>query len=153
MSAQCSRSWPPEQLDALRALWASGKSASVCAEQLGGRTRNAVIGMVHRLGLPKRQTRVVGRVSARPMACSKPKVPRPAQPARIAQPMVVYAPLPRTEAWKPLPGTQPVGLTDLGASMCRWPVTVDRPWLFCGAAADGVYCSAHKARSVMGVRP
>jgi GcrA cell cycle regulator len=152
MSAQCSRSWPSEQLDALRALWASGKSASVCAEQLGGRTRNAVIGMVHRLGLPKRQTRVGGRVYG-PAQPPKPKAPRPALPARVGPPVVVYAPLPRSAAWEQLPGTQPVGLTDLGASMCRWPVTVDRPWLFCGAAADKVYCSAHKARSVMGVRP
>jgi GcrA cell cycle regulator len=151
MSAQCSRSWPPEQLELLEQLWASGKSASVCAETIGGRTRNAVIGMVHRLGLPKRRTRHVGP-QIRPAKPPKPKAPRAALPARIALPVVVYAPLPRSAAWEPLPGTQPVGLMDLGASMCRWPVTVDRPWLFCGAAADGVYCAAHSALSVMGVK-
>ena len=152
MSAQCSRSWPPEQLDALRALWASGKSASVCAEQLGGRTRNAVIGMVHRLGLPKRQTRVGGRVYG-PAKPPKPKAPRPALPARIAPPVVVYAPLPRSAAWEPLPGGEPVGLMGLVLNICKWPVTEDKPFRFCGAHTDGIYCAHHKARSVMGVRP
>jgi len=151
MSAD-SRAWPAGQVEMLEDLWSRGYSASSCAETIGGRTRNAVIGMVHRLGLPKRKTKVGGRVYG-PAKSRKPK-PRPVvKAARVALPVVVYAPLPRTAAWEPLPGTQPVGLMDLGASMCRWPVTVDRPWLFCGVGnSDGIYCATHKAMSVMGVK-
>ena len=32
--------------------------------------------------------------------------------------------------------------------MCKWPVSEDRPHLFCGAAAHGPYCEYHHALSV-----
>jgi GcrA cell cycle regulator len=44
-------SWTEERTALLRKLWAEGLSASQAAKQLGGVTRNAVIGKVHRLGL------------------------------------------------------------------------------------------------------
>ena len=47
-------SWTDERVDALRKLWAEGLSASQIAGQLGGVSRNAVIGKVHRLGLEGR---------------------------------------------------------------------------------------------------
>jgi GcrA cell cycle regulator len=37
-------------------MWAEGNSASQIAKELGGVTRNAVIGKVHRLGLSNRAT-------------------------------------------------------------------------------------------------
>lgn len=46
--------WTDERVDCLRAMWADGKSASQIAKELGGVTRNAVIGKVHRLGLSNR---------------------------------------------------------------------------------------------------
>ena len=47
-------SWTDERVEALKAMWAEGKSASQIAKELGGVTRNAVIGKVHRLGLSNR---------------------------------------------------------------------------------------------------
>ncbi len=47
-------SWTDERVETLRAMWAEGKSASQIAKELGGVTRNAVIGKVHRLGLSNR---------------------------------------------------------------------------------------------------
>ncbi|MCJ2079989.1 GcrA family cell cycle regulator [Methylobacterium sp. J-090] len=47
-------SWSDERVDLLRRLWQEGLSASQIAAQLGGVTRNAVIGKVHRLGLSGR---------------------------------------------------------------------------------------------------
>ncbi|KQP34593.1 hypothetical protein ASF27_03385 [Methylobacterium sp. Leaf102] len=47
-------SWSDERVDLLRRLWQDGLSASQVATQLGGVTRNAVIGKVHRLGLSGR---------------------------------------------------------------------------------------------------
>jgi len=47
-------SWSDERVDLLKRLWGEGQSASQIAKELGGVTRNAVIGKVHRLGLSNR---------------------------------------------------------------------------------------------------
>jgi GcrA cell cycle regulator len=47
-------SWTDERVETLKTMWADGKSASQIAKELGGVTRNAVIGKVHRLGLSNR---------------------------------------------------------------------------------------------------
>ena len=49
-------SWTDERVEKLKELWAEGMSASQIAKSLGGVTRNAVIGKVHRLGLSNRGT-------------------------------------------------------------------------------------------------
>jgi len=46
--------WTEERVELLKKLWADGLSASQIAAELGGITRNAVIGKVHRLGLSGR---------------------------------------------------------------------------------------------------
>jgi GcrA cell cycle regulator len=50
-------SWTEERVEQLKTLWAAGLSASQIAAELGGVTRNAVIGKVHRIGLPGRARR------------------------------------------------------------------------------------------------
>jgi GcrA cell cycle regulator len=47
-------SWTDERVELLKKLWSDGLSASQIAAELGGITRNAVIGKVHRLGLSGR---------------------------------------------------------------------------------------------------
>lgn len=47
-------SWTEDRVEKLTKLWADGLSASQIAAQLGGVSRNAVIGKVHRLHLPGR---------------------------------------------------------------------------------------------------
>ena len=49
-------SWTDERVEILKKMWGEGQSVSQIAEELGGVTRNAVIGKVHRLGLSKRAT-------------------------------------------------------------------------------------------------
>ena len=58
-------------------MWGEGQSASQIAKELGGVTRNAVIGKVHRLGLSNRAG------SAKPAAKEKPaaKTAAKAKPA------------------------------------------------------------------------
>ena len=51
---QAHMSWTDERVETLRKLWLGGHSASQVAAELGGVTRNAVIGKVHRLGLSGR---------------------------------------------------------------------------------------------------
>jgi len=46
--------WNDERVEQLKKLWAEGKSASQIAAEIGGVSRNAVIGKVHRLGLSGR---------------------------------------------------------------------------------------------------
>ena len=55
--------WTPTRVETLSSLWRDGLSASQVAKALGGVTRNAVIGKVHRLGL---SGRVAGGVVRRP---------------------------------------------------------------------------------------
>ncbi len=59
--------WTEDRVEILSKLWAEGLSASQIAKQLGGVTRNAVIGKVHRLGLSGR---------------AKPSRPKPAAKAK-----------------------------------------------------------------------
>ena len=47
-------SWNDERVEILKKMWGEGQSASQIAKELGGVTRNAVIGKVHRLGLSNR---------------------------------------------------------------------------------------------------
>ncbi|RLQ87180.1 GcrA family cell cycle regulator [Notoacmeibacter ruber] len=64
-------SWTDERVELLKKLWADGLSASQIANQLGGVSRNAVIGKVHRLKLSSR-----GRASQKPARPKKPSAPR-----------------------------------------------------------------------------
>lgn len=43
--------WTEDRIALLRRLWGEGWSSSKIAKELGGVTRNAVVGQVHRLGL------------------------------------------------------------------------------------------------------
>jgi GcrA cell cycle regulator len=51
-------SWTDERIDRLKAMWAKGATASQIADDLGGVSRNAVIGKAHRLGLEQRPSPV-----------------------------------------------------------------------------------------------
>ncbi|MHA3980882.1 sigma-70 family RNA polymerase sigma factor [Halovulum sp. GXIMD14794] len=48
---QSPTSWSESRVDRLRELWAAGMSASEIAQEMGGTSRNAVIGKLSRLGL------------------------------------------------------------------------------------------------------
>ena len=67
-------SWTDERVEILTKMWAEGNSASQIAKELGGVTRNAVIGKVHRLGLSNRAT----------TSTSNNLSPRQNQPQRVA---------------------------------------------------------------------
>ncbi len=53
-------SWTDDRVAMLRELWTKGLSASQIAVQLGGVSRNAVIGKAHRLGLESRPSPIRG---------------------------------------------------------------------------------------------
>jgi GcrA cell cycle regulator len=83
-----SLSWTDERIDRLKELWSQGRTASHIAEELGGVSRNAVIGKAHRLGLQSRPSPVKPNEPA-PKAKAKPKdrieaVPAP-EPKAVAE--------------------------------------------------------------------
>ncbi len=73
-------SWTDERVELLKKMWGEGQSASQIAKELGGVTRNAVIGKVHRLGL---SNRAGGPAPAAPAAPAKAEAPAP-KPAAAA---------------------------------------------------------------------
>ena len=80
-------SWTDERVARLSKLWAEGLSASQIATDLGGVTRNAVIGKVHRLGLSGRaKSTTGGRPKGAPDAPMTAPTGAPAghQPASVA---------------------------------------------------------------------
>jgi len=105
-------SWTDERVELLKKLWSEGQSASQIAKELGGVTRNAVIGKVHRLGLSNRNGGLAApEPAAGPGAATSPAAPpRPdpapepeaevAAPAEApaAQVAAVEAPAPAPEA-------------------------------------------------------
>ena len=137
--------WTDERVETLKKLWLDGLSASQIAKQLGGVTRNAVIGKVHRLGLSGR---------AAPSQPTRPafKAPRPPRP-------VTAAPAPRrmeaVASASPAPTTPVVYVEEpgsatvltLGAHMCKWPIgdPSSDGFTFCGrrTGAEGPYCIEH----------
>jgi GcrA cell cycle regulator len=136
--------WTDERVELLKKLWLEGLSASQIAKQLGGVTRNAVIGKVHRLGLS-------GRATPSQPARVAFKAPRPARPAPSPQPRRMVEPRemvraePRPVLRDETPGSATV-LT-LGAHMCKWPIgdpSADS-FTFCGKRSDGdaPYCVQH----------
>lgn len=95
-------SWTDERVETLKRMWAEGQSASQIAKELGGVTRNAVIGKVHRLGLSNRVTggtvRDEDEVEApAPAAPPRAEAPRPAEPPRVEPAPVRPAPAPAAE--------------------------------------------------------
>jgi GcrA cell cycle regulator len=88
-------SWTDERVETLRQMWVDGKSASQIAKELGGVTRNAVIGMVHRLGLSNRGGNAeAGVEETRPPAVAAAA----SEPAAIVEPEPAYDGSPEPEA-------------------------------------------------------
>lgn len=147
--------WTEERVEYLKKLWADGLSASDIARELGGTSRNAVIGKVHRLGLSGRYLKVSSRIVSAPAkkkrinrinlqrALTEQK-PAPAQ-ANGHDEMGLEA----TEATdltyeKPCNG---VSILQLEAHHCRWPCgdPGTPEFLYCGnhTVAGFVYCAGH----------
>ena len=155
--------WTDDRVATLTKLWADGLSASQIAKQLGGVTRNAVIGKVHRLGLSGRAkpSSPARKAAARKTAASKGARGSSASPK--PKPKTVRTPsaprTPRVVAKAPAPPPPPPLEAKLQADgsfatiltitehMCKWPIGdpgADN-FRFCGRHTDPEepYCLAH----------
>ena len=87
-------SWTDERIDRLKDLWTRGMTASQIAEELGGVSRNAVIGKAHRLGLQARPSPV------------KPNEHEEGAAAPAAEPAAPSDPMPVAPADTPVVGAK-----------------------------------------------
>ena len=155
-------SWTDERVDRLKKLWADGLSASQIAAELGGVSRNAVIGKVHRLNLP-------GRAKSGGSSASRAKRVSSASRGGYAARSGATRSIPRTRgatALKPdiiadavaeidtrpvedvvVPIFRKLPLTELTEKTCKWPIgdPLQDDFYFCGAECDegSPYCSYH----------
>ncbi len=144
-------SWTDERVETLKKLWGDGLSASQIAAELGGITRNAVIGKVHRLGLS-------GRAKSATSAAPRPRKPRSQHMLRVSRPAMrgntalaqafeyeVEAEPELVENIIPL--GQRRTLLELNEDTCRWPIgdPGSADFYFCGGQAPtaGPYCAYH----------
>jgi GcrA cell cycle regulator len=113
-------SWTDERIDQLKGMWERGLTASQIADELGGVSRNAVIGKAHRLGLQSRPSPVKANDAPKKAAAPAPRKPAPeAEAPRAAAPA---APAPAAPVRAPAP--QPVAPA---APVAAAPVAEDAP--------------------------
>ncbi len=145
-------SWTDDRVEILKKMWGEGQSASQIAKELGGVTRNAVIGKVHRLGLSNRATGG-NKAAAKDKPAAK-AAPKPAPKKAAAKKPVAAAPEPAPKpvvpmrkpivpAGQPLPpqpsaneispealasvrevekGAKKLHLMELTERTCKWPI-------------------------------
>ena len=114
-------SWTDERIATLKKMWEGGATASQIAEQLGGVSRNAVIGKAHRLGLKsrpspvkandkkkkvKKPTAKAGAAAKKTETGAKPAAKTPAKPAAKPE-KAAPAPDPKASASAVIP-SQPM---------------------------------------------
>ena len=166
-------SWTDERVEVLKKMWGEGQSASIIAKALGGVTRNAVIGKVHRLGLSNRATSTSSKSSAKSKTSSKAKPTIQTGPSRTVNkgesvritPPAVRKIIPAGQPLPPQPSAneispealakvsevektaKKISLMELTEKTCKWPVgdpATDDFW-FCGLSVQTgkPYCEAH----------
>jgi len=116
-------SWSDERVEKLKKMWAEGQSASQIAKELGGVTRNAVIGKVHRLGLSNRNGSG-GGAAAEP--APKPKPAAAAKP-RNAKAKPAAKPAPRPEATPEVTVEEPAEAAPAPASRAKAIIPAGQP--------------------------
>lgn len=163
--------WTEERVALLRKLWLEKRSAAEIAAELGGTTRNAVIGKAYREGLSQKKSDIAAKNSApqsgKPAKQAKPKVftkpvqselknsqtetfedttdldnfPEPAR-VKVEDPASIIESARRSEAASPR-----LSLMELTENTCKWPIgdpAQDEFW-FCGHPSEPgkPYCEPH----------
>lgn len=149
--------WTDERVELLRKLWAEGLSASQIAAQLGGVSRNAVIGKVHRLKLsargrataaarPKKAHAGGTKSASRPTRTITTSIGSTALQAQFdAEPVARHMHRPSENVVIPM--SRRLVLTELTERTCKWPNgdPLSEDFSFCGndAGENAPYCTYH----------
>jgi GcrA cell cycle regulator len=144
--------WTEERVALLRKLWTEDFSASRIAAELGGVSRSAVIGKIHRLGLCGR-----GKPTWSARRQSKPRLPRSERPACRAasigntalkmRPEMLEEAQPQPFESIVVPIARKLTIEKLTERTCKWPIgdPGDQEFHFCGHdSLDAMpYCRYH----------
>ena len=143
-------SWTKERVELLQKLWLEESSASLIAAELGGISRSAVMGKIHRLGLCGSRPHA-SRVKQQPKP--RPAGPREYRLATIGSTALRAEPKTATERepeiFKPVavPVAKMLTVAALTQHTCKWPFGDSREggFRFCGHdTLEGVpYCRYH----------
>ena len=158
-------SWTDERVELLKKMWSEGQSASQIAKELGGVTRNAVIGKVHRLGLSNRSGGAAPAAKRDPAPAAKPAEEEEPAPATVAATPARKQIIPAGQPLPPQPSANEISpealakvseiekkakkltLMELTERTCKWPVgdPATEDFWFCGlpVQAGKPYCEAH----------
>lgn len=150
------RGWTDERVKTLKELWAAGYTGDQIAVELGGLTRNAVIGKIHRLGF---SGRVLAKREPKPSIPRRVRVnPTTIRKARAEALAELFVSAPEV----PAPATTELSdkscsIFDLTDDTCRWPFgdPKDANFYFCGQQSAGVlpYCGAHARMAYQPAEP
>jgi GcrA cell cycle regulator len=138
--------WNDERIATLTKLWRDGLSAAQVARQLGGVSRSAVIGKVHRLGIagrdaPSRPTNEGARLARlRASAGGVRRAPSVRTPTQAPPSRALFEVAPTAT------------IHTLAEAACRWPIgdPGEADFGFCGRThtGAGAYCAGHAAMAV-----
>ncbi len=157
--------WTEERVAVLAKLWGQGLEASKIARQLGGVTRNAVIGKAHRLKLvgrnpstrEKRARGTAAITAAERKACVQAEL-RKIQARRKAKEILATPPDPMAQVEElVVPAHERRGVLELQPNQCRWPMgdpgTPGFHFCHCPKHEVFVYCEFHARRAYAPERP
>jgi GcrA cell cycle regulator len=151
-SGETTMSWTDERVELLKRLWSEGLSASQIAAELGGVTRNAVIGKVHRLSLSGR-AKPAGAGLQRVRRAKVARAPRAPRPITIGNTALKVGMVPHVRrALQPIedivvPIPLKISILALSERTCKWPIgdPGHEDFHFCGhdSLEGGPYCEYH----------
>jgi GcrA cell cycle regulator len=154
--------WNDERVELLKKLWAEGLSASQIAARIGGVTRNAVIGKVHRLGLSGRATSIrIKSHRPRQRQQTAKRLAKPRYP-QAGNPLVRALYTPEAEPFVPMeelviPLKERRTIQTLTECSCRWPIgdpqTPDFHFCNRDKMAGLPYCEFHARRAYQPPQP
>jgi GcrA cell cycle regulator len=145
-------SWTDERVELLKKLWSDGLSASQIAAELGGITRNAVIGKVHRLGLSGRAKSASSTAPRQRKTRSSSHMLRMTRASVRGNTALAHAYEIEAEATpEMMENIIPIGqrrtILELTEQTCRWPIgdPGSTEFFFCGGNTIGglPYCAYH----------
>jgi GcrA cell cycle regulator len=150
-------SWTEDRVERLKKMWLEGMSASQIAGELGGVTRNAVIGKVHRLGMSgrgkptstasSRPRKTSSSGSSRRTTSSTPRTVGATALKAEAAPLQDARPEPKPMKLEVYEGAKKLSIMELTENTCKWPIgdPATDDFYFCGCKAEegSPYCTYH----------
>ena len=142
--------WTDDRIAILKQMWADGAPASAIAARLGGLSRSAVLGKIHRLRF--------GRAAPAAMKVQAAEAPQKSAMLERRRLRRDRAPPPSSQPQSKGSGRRGKSLLELTNDSCRWPNGhPGKPnFFYCGAPGADLeggrpYCAQHARRAYSGV--